>query len=222
MEEPASLWDSLHRNPRFRPRYPSEHVVRFVRTLPSRLTPDSHDARALDIGCGAGRHTLLLAEHGFAVDAVDFSGEGLTATRALLAGAGYEAGLSLASAAELPFADETFDVVVSYGVFYYGTFAAERAAIGELVRVLRPAGRAFVVVRTTDDYRYGKGPLLEPRTFRCEIEDTNERGMVIHFSNEDDIRELYGAFTQLDFELTETTFAARTGKNSDWLITVEK
>ena len=193
-----------------------------MRTLPPRLTPESGGARALDIGCGAGRHTLLLAEHGFAVDAVDFSREGLNATRVLLAEHGYEVGLTLASAEALPFADETFDVVLSYGVFYYGTPAEGRAAIGELFRVLRPAGRAFVVVRTTDDYRYGKGVAIEPRTFRCEIEDTNERGMVIHFLTEQDVEEFYGSFGQLSFELTETTFAARTATNSDWLITVEK
>lgn len=218
----ALRWDSLHREPRFRPHYPSEHVVRFLRGLPPRLSPGRDALRALDIGCGAGRHTFLLAELGFTVGAVDVSSEGLRFTGESLASAGYKADLLCAPMTALPFPDESFDVIVSYGVFYYGPFADGRAAIGELRRVMKPAARALVVVRSTDDYRYGKGTLIERGTFRCETNDTNEQGMVIHFLDEDDVKVLYGGFGELSFELTETTFLARTAKNSDWLITVEK
>ena len=38
--------------------------------------------RALDVACGAGRNALYLAAHGFEVDAVDISGEGLNRARA--------------------------------------------------------------------------------------------------------------------------------------------
>ncbi len=187
--EHASLWDALHRNPRFRPRYPNDSVVRFVRTLPAPLTPENGSVRALDVGCGGGRHTLLLAEAGFEVDAVDISGESLRFTRTLLAEAGYRAGLAQSSATGLPFEDDSFDVALSYGVFYYGTFEMGRASIGELFRVLKPRGRAFVVARTTDDYRYGRGAPLGARTFRCESDETNERGMVMHFLAAEDVQE---------------------------------
>jgi ubiquinone/menaquinone biosynthesis C-methylase UbiE len=70
---------------------------------------------------------------------------------------------------DLPFESDVFDAAVAYGVFYYGTRAEMRKAIGELHRVLKPGGQAFVVLRTTDDYRYGKGEALEPDTFLLEI-----------------------------------------------------
>lgn len=37
--------------------------------------------RALDLACGRGRHALLLAAHGFAVDAVDFARPALSTLR---------------------------------------------------------------------------------------------------------------------------------------------
>ena len=37
--------------------------------------------RVLDLGCGVGRHTLLFAEHGFAVEAIDGAAAGLNFAR---------------------------------------------------------------------------------------------------------------------------------------------
>jgi len=218
----AAFWDGLHRIPRFRPQYPSEHVVRFLRTLPQEVMPEHAAVRALDIGCGGGRHSLLLAELGFSVEAVDISAEGLRHTGELLAAIGHTVGLTVAPMTALPFPDETFDVAVSYGVFNYGTAAEGRAAVAELHRVLLPGGRALVVARSTDDYRCGRGTALETQTFRAEDDETNERGTVQHFLSERDVEERYSAFGKLSFELTETTFRGRSAKNSDWLVTVEK
>ena len=122
----------------------------------------------------------------------------------------------------LPFADSTFQLVLSYGVFYYGTGDEMRQAIAETHRVLIPGGRAFVVLRTLDDYRFGKGRKLEENTFQLDIADTNEFGTVEHFLPAEDIDQYFAAFAKISFEKTETTSANRSRVNSDWLITVEK
>jgi 2-polyprenyl-3-methyl-5-hydroxy-6-metoxy-1,4-benzoquinol methylase len=47
--------------------------------LPTALRWKQNGARRiLDLGCGKGRHTLLLAEMGFHVTALDLSSEGIT------------------------------------------------------------------------------------------------------------------------------------------------
>lgn len=65
------------------------------RTHPSALLEQWIDhiapGRALDVACGAGRNTLFLAAHGFAVDAVDISGEALAIARGRAQGAGLRA-----------------------------------------------------------------------------------------------------------------------------------
>ena len=95
-------------------------------------------------------------------------------------------------------------------------------AVAELHRVLVPGAPAFVVLRATDDYRYGKGVRLEANTFRLDTEDTNERDTVQHFLAEADVLVMFSSFRDVQFEKTETTFKQRQAVNSDWLITVRK
>jgi len=52
----------------------------------------------LDLGCGVGRHALLLAEQGFAVETIDGSGAGLAVTRDQAAARGLAIGLHHGSA----------------------------------------------------------------------------------------------------------------------------
>ncbi len=221
MQDPATHWDHLHRNPRFRPLYPSDHVVRFM--MGSRpLLQRTGGARFLDIGMGAGRHAKLAADLTFVPFGIDISFIGLRHACERLQQAGVQPNLAESSMHSLPFSDRSFDVVVSYGVFYYGTAAEMKQAIQETLRVLTPGGRAFVVLRTTNDCRFDKGERIEPNTFRLTITETNEAGTVQHFLSEEDIPIYFSGFSQVSFEKSETTFADRRLLNSDWLITVEK
>jgi len=213
-------WDALHASPRFRPRYPNEHVVRF---LLGRF-PDGERARlrALDVGVGGGRHSKLLSDLGFQAAGVDFSREGLQHARRWLQGSGQATRLCQASMLTLPFGDAVFDAVIAFAVYYYADRAGMRRAVGELRRVLRPDGWGFVALRTDHDYRYGKGVEIEPHTFRLTINDTNEAGCVMHFLTEESVPAMFEGFTELCFERTETTFGSRRQRNSDWLIQVRK
>lgn len=80
-----TLWESLHEQERFQPLYPAESVVRFVMTQFSRDRAIRRNVRVLDLGCGAGRHTLLLAKQGFHVFSTDISPPGLQVSQKRLA-----------------------------------------------------------------------------------------------------------------------------------------
>jgi SAM-dependent methyltransferase len=217
----AAHWDKLHGDPRFRPMYPNDHVVRFVLTN-RELLEKHHPARFLDIGLGAGRHTKLAAELGFRALGIDISLVGLQHARERVQTAGLHASLAQASMLALPFMDCSFAVVLSFGVFYYGTGKEMKQAVAEVRRILVPGGRAFVVLRTTDDYRFGKGTPLDHNTFQLSISETNELHSTQHFLAADDVPSYFAAFSHVSFEKAETTFGDRSGINSDWLITVEK
>ncbi len=221
MQDTAAHWDHLHKNPRFRPLYPSDHVVRFMMGSRS-LLQKSGEVRFLDIGIGAGRHAKLAADLGFPAFGIDISLVGLQHARERLQHSGMRPHLVKSSMLALPFSEGTFEVVVSYGVFYYGTAAEMKQAIQETLRVLTQGGRAFVVLRTVNDCRFGKGEQIEPNTFRLTITETNEAGTVQHFLSADDIPIYFSGFSEVSFEKSETTFANRRLLNSDWLITVEK
>ncbi len=221
MSDSVLHWNTLHANPRFRPVYPNEDVVRFLLATRAQLKPDSR-RRLLDIGTGAGRHMRLAAELEFSPIGIDISHTGLRHARERLQNNGATYGLALASMTALPFAEQSFDVVVSYGCFNYGYARDMKRAISEVRRILTTNGRSFIVLRTTRDYRYGKGRELESGTFQLDIADTNELGTIQHFLTEENICEYFGDFSSVSFERVESTFCGRTRVNSDWLITAEK
>ena len=219
MKESVNFWNKLHAETRFRLIYPNEHVVRFL----SRNYSDYRERkqiRVLDIGVGTGRHTKLLRDMGFDTFGIDISITGLKFTRERIGQ--NQISLIRSEMTGLPFKEENFDSVISFGVFYYGRASHMKSAILEVFRVLRQGGKAFIMVRTTDDYRYGKGTLLEKDTYRLTIQETNEHGTVQHFLSERALIDYFSIFPKLEYEKSETTFMQRRAVNSDWLISAGK
>ena len=95
----------------------------------------------LDLGCGTGRHALPLASAGARVTAVDFS-EGMLEEARRKPGAGAVRFLAHDLHQPLPFADGSFDRVVSGLVLEHLRDLA--AFFAEARRMLRPGGRAVV------------------------------------------------------------------------------
>jgi SAM-dependent methyltransferase len=91
--------------------------------------------RILDIGCGDGQISRLLADAGSHVVGVDPTWNQITVARARGGGPAY----ARSGAAELPFADRTFDAAVACLVFEHIDGVDD--AIAEVARVLRPGGR---------------------------------------------------------------------------------
>jgi hypothetical protein len=89
-------------------------------------------------------------------------------------------------------------------------------------RILQVGGKAFISLRTTDDYRYGKGTQIEDHTYMLNIDETNEKGMVMHFLDRAEINDTFKDFSELVVEKLENTFSNLQNKNSDWLILVKK
>ena len=101
-------------------------------------------ARALDLGCGPGFFSILLAEMGCEVDAVDASGEMLDHARANVRERGQEGSVTFhqGDVAALPFADGEFDIVANRNLTWL--MRDPEAAYTEWLRVLRPGGRLVV------------------------------------------------------------------------------
>ncbi len=92
---------------------PEDEVERLLPMLKARGVRTT-----LDLGCGVGRHALLLAEQGFAVEAIDGSATGIDVTRETARARGLTLGLRQGEADALPFADGMFDFVLSWNVIY--------------------------------------------------------------------------------------------------------
>ncbi len=100
----------------------------------------------LNIGCAHGPDFLPFQQK-FDLYGVDFSPEMLNFARKYSGKFNFAVNLSLADASRLPFPDETFDWAISVATYHHVKGEeARQSALGELRRVLKPGGEAFITV----------------------------------------------------------------------------
>ena len=150
MKTQNEIWQEYYKQ-RKAPSYPTDAIARFFEKYAK-----SGD-KVLDLGCGAGRHTLMLAQMGFEVSAIDFAKNSIDFTNELLANNSFKADLRVASADALPFCDDYFDALVCYGIHMYGDKDFVENVTNEIYRVLKKGGKAIIQFRSKDDYRYKNG-----------------------------------------------------------------
>ena len=107
----------------------------------ARLAASRRFRRILDLGCGTGKQTVLLAPHADEVWAVDISAESLRQADARCAQAGFRNVRFLQqSIVALPAEDGSVDVIFSYGDVISHVHDAYRQVFAESARVLAPGG----------------------------------------------------------------------------------
>ena len=132
------VWDA------YAPRY--DRAIRLLERLQFRGGREWVCSQArgevLEVAVGTGLN-LPFYPAGVRLTGVDLSPEMLTAARARAAELGRDADLREADAEALPFPDASFDTVVC--TLAMCAVPDERAAIGEMRRVLRPGGRLLLL-----------------------------------------------------------------------------
>jgi SAM-dependent methyltransferase len=113
---------------------------RFVTPLVEEAVRGCSRAAILDCGCGTGHNLGLLRRYGRAV------GIDLTASGLAYAYRQGERAVAQASVVALPFPTGSFDLVTSFDVIYSLPGEAEKAAVSEMFRVLRPGGHLVINV----------------------------------------------------------------------------
>ena len=136
-----------------------------------------HAAVALDVGCGNGRHTELLAEHADRVVGLDASRGLLLAARKRVPGAALVAG----DAASLPVADGAVDLAVYVATLHHlPTRRLRRESLDELARVLDDGGTALVSAWSTEADRFETDTDADVETgFDTEIDWTLPGGEAV-------------------------------------------
>ena len=125
-------------------------IYLFDQFLKNRFTPEM---KILDAGCGGGRNVVYFLRSGFQVFAIDRDAEAIEYVRSfaqVLAPAIASENFRVAAVEELPFPDETFDVVISCAVLH---FADDEKHFDEMLRemwrVLKPSGLMFARLAST-------------------------------------------------------------------------
>jgi SAM-dependent methyltransferase len=123
---------------------PTPEVERLVRRLGS-----GRGKRALDLGCGEGRHTILLARRGYDVVALDLEPVALRKARAHVERAGRKARFVRGNALDLRFPAGEFDLVLDYGCFHHLVTRDWARYRRQVARILKPGGHLVLSVFST-------------------------------------------------------------------------
>ena len=100
--------------------------------------------KVLEIGCGLGSHSEMLARSGAQLTAIDLSPTSVASTKRRLHLKQLTADVRVADAENLPFADESFDYIWSWGVIHHSPNT--RKCAEEIERVLKPGGKLQIML----------------------------------------------------------------------------
>lgn len=218
-------WDDLHRQPRFRPKYPDDRVVAWTfRTFPRK---DEHAPHLLDVGCGAGRHAIFFAREGYQASACDFSAVGVEETRRRADEQKLSIDTAVCEADAMAFPSNHFDGVLVYGTFTYLPHERFVRAVAEVRRVLKPGGKALVVTRTVKDARVDHAERIGPCTYRILAMGDGapsqvETGMIMTFLGEGEVRTAFSTFSEVLVDRLTWTMSGGIYVSDDWYIHAEK
>lgn len=120
----------------------------------SRIFPyqEMKGKRILEVGCGMGCMAMNWAMQGARVTAVDLNPVAVEQTRRRFEVFGLEGEILEADGEELPFPDDTFDYVYSWGVLHHSPNTQK--SVAHLFRVLAPGGKVGVMLYHRDSFLY--------------------------------------------------------------------
>ncbi len=124
-------------------RYPFEQLIPY---------DELHNLDVLEIGVGQGTHAQLIAPHCKSFVGIDLTEKASKATRSRLELAGIGGRVHQMDAEMMTFPDRSFDFIWSWGVIHHSSNTGN--VLREMARVLRPGGRASVMVYYRSPLQY--------------------------------------------------------------------
>lgn len=151
-------------------------IYLFDQILKNRFAPTM---KILDAGCGSGRNLVYFLQSGFEVFGVDRNADAINYVRQLsqtLAPENSSENFQISTVEKMPFADESFDVVISSAVLHF--VENERQfdeMLLEMRRVLKPSGMLFARLASSIGIENRIEKINERRYF---LPDGSERFLV--------------------------------------------
>src|SRR5204862_1300367 len=156
-------------------------------------------ADVLEIGCGMGLHTELMARAGARVTALDLSPTSAEATPRRLALKGLSGKVQEGDAESLPFDAKSFDFVWSWGVIHHSSRTGR--VVREIARVCRPNAQVRVMVYNRNGaWAYSilvRDHLMKRRFLRHSFEETlyhSSDGFTARFYVKEQFEDLFRTF----------------------------
>ena len=145
-------------------KYPNEELVRFVCGTFNK--EHNRNSRVLEIGCGTGANLWFLQNEGLHVHGIDSSRHGIAqAKRTIVEAGGNGDNLRVGNFINLPWPDNTFDLVVDVFALYANTPDAIEKTLSEIIRVMKEGAVFFTMLWGTETCGFGTGNELGKNTY---------------------------------------------------------
>ena len=204
--------------------YPDERAVCF---LAKNYADQKANARrrALDIGCGSGRHVRLLLDYGFQAYGIDYSDDAVAVAHEFLRAHPMLRDLKGADLADGAYPDGFFDLVLCWGVIFLRPWSEMLRDLKIIHRLLAPGGGLLVNFRARDSWFYGLGTRLEEQdTYALDERAGPYCGMRYTFLDEAPARDLLqqAGFQVENSERVELWKARCTERHTWWVFWARK
>lgn len=171
--------------------------------------------RLLEVGVGTGTDLLQFARGGALVTGVDLTPRSIEIARRRFEVSGFTGEFAIGDGENLSFPDASFEVAYSFGVLHHAPDT--RGAVREIHRVLKPGGKAIVMLYHRRSLYYwgslvGKHGLLAGELFRgsmaeimahhVEYSETDGRPLVKAYTRAE-ARRLFDDFTECDISVNQ-------------------
>lgn len=155
--------------------------------------------RILDLGCGTGRHSILLAKNGFRTYSTDISLSGLSILIDKIQCEKYK-NIYVASCdmKDLVYKDNYFDAVICVLTLDHGIREEVKKTINEIYRVLSPGGIVLFDSMSDGDESFGKGIKIEDHSYMSSLE--GEDNVTHHYTNETEMKKFCSKFSETHIE----------------------
>lgn len=158
----ANVWEELHKQYDGKDwlEKPSIFAEQVAGHLPT-------SGKLLDLGAGQGQDSIYFAQGGYDVTCTDVEETALDKARQRAGDLAIEF-LQVDVTKDLPFDDDSFDVVYAHLSLHYFDDATTRAVFKEIHRVLKPGGIFAFFANSTSDPEYGNGTMIEEDLYLVE------------------------------------------------------
>ena len=205
-------WNKHYTKEKSKLNYPDEYLVRML-AKEIRENSSLQNGKALDLGCGSGRHLKLLNDFnvGFVIG-TDLSPQALKFCDGML---------MVCDNMSLPIKNESIDIVIAWGSLHYNHKSETPKMITEILRILKKSGIFLGTLRSSRDTYLKSGTNLGNDVWQTSLTDI--QGSISSFYNEDEIKSIFSEFESLQLGLSERTIMGDLDKLiSHWILRAVK
>ncbi len=149
--------------------------------------PTWHGKKVLEVGCGLGTDAVEFARAGAHYTGIDLTPKSIELVQKRFQQQNLTGNFQVADAEKLPFPDNHFDLVYSHGVLHHTPDTQK--AINEVHRVIKPSGKALVMLYHRNSYNY-YGNIMFFRRLGAKALQYDWGPKLVHLITKEDIKAL--------------------------------